>query len=218
MNFNRMHRINIYTHPYTYIIFNEYLWGVYKWFTHKSLLSRRRMERCTVLWPDLSTPSECKSSNPRRVIAPITPVLENWFSCGAQPHSRRIDQSTPLTIDPGHFPPAPCLPVAYSEKISAFLLVHFKTYMHVEGSLNQTLEEVVAFGGGGRRRPFHQHCARALSVRMKMFFVCAVHCNLQGHVWSGGSRNVVGGKETDFYLMVTLNCGGGEDSWESLEQ
>lgn len=30
MNFNRMHRINIYTHPYTYIISHEYLLGVYK--------------------------------------------------------------------------------------------------------------------------------------------------------------------------------------------
>lgn len=38
VNFNRMHRINIYTHPYTYIISHEYLLGVYKWFTHKSLL------------------------------------------------------------------------------------------------------------------------------------------------------------------------------------
>lgn len=71
--------------------------------------------------------------------------------------------------------------------------------MHAEGSLNQTLEEVVAFGGGGRRRPFDQHCARALSVRM-MFFVCAVHYNHQGHVWPGGSRYVVGGKEALIFI------------------
>ena len=30
MNFNCTHGINIYTHPYTYIIFHEYLLGVYK--------------------------------------------------------------------------------------------------------------------------------------------------------------------------------------------
>lgn len=44
----------------------------------------------------------------------------------------------------------------------------------MEGSLNQTLEEVVAFGDEGRRRTFNQHCVRALSVRMEMVFVCAV--------------------------------------------
>ena len=85
--------------------------------------------------------------------------------------------------------------------------------MHVERSLNKTLEEVVASGGEGRRRPFNQHYARALSVRMEMDFICAVHYNHQGQVWPVGSRNVAGGKRAlTFYLMVTLNCGVREDS------
>lgn len=198
MNFTHTPRINLYIHLYTYIIFHEYLWAVYKWFTHNPSYPRRRMERCTVLWPDPSTPSECKSSNPGHVIAPITQVPESWFSCGAQPLSRHFHQSSPATIVQT-FPTSPVPASRLFWKIAVVLFVHFKIQMHSEGSLNQTPEEIITLRGKGRRRTLKQHCSRALPARMEMFFICAVQYRgpLSLEMWQVGIRHWI------FTLMLT---------------
>lgn len=76
MNFNHMHRVNIYIYMYTYILSSINIYGEHINDSH-TIPHILGEEQRDALFSDLtlSTPSECKSSNPGHVIAQTAQVL-----------------------------------------------------------------------------------------------------------------------------------------------